>query len=226
VAATMLLPGNGDTTGGTSVKYGVRMVESANCGGTSQEFVIEDGLLPGDISQHPTIRSINETLAQLQEQSQTCEEGSSTASGVTCLQAGAFIALLHNFNWCGHYDLLRLQDSLGTWSSIPWGRVTQNKCRCFHISIPSSKRVVRRFIDAVNSCAALDMKLPAHDELEELVAATTAKSSCDGCFHGCVLMIDGFLSPRQKPSDDEVTNPADYYSGHKRTHGLNVQAFV
>jgi hypothetical protein len=104
------------------------------------------------------------------------------------------------------------------------GETHKTNADAFHISIPSSKRVVRRFIDAVNECEALDIDLPTHDELEELASDTTKKSTCNGCFHGCVLMVDGFLSPRQKPGDDEVKNPADFYSGHKKTHGLNVQA--
>ena len=62
------------------------------------------------------------------------------------------------------------------------------------------------------------------DELEDLAIRTTQKSTCDATFHGCVLMIDGFLSTRNKPGDHECNTPADFYSGHKKTHGLNVQA--
>ena len=104
------------------------------------------------------------------------------------------------------------------------GESHKTNADAFHISIPSSKRVVRQFIEAVIQCPALAITKPTHDELEDLAAQTTKKSSCDGCFHGCVLMVDGFLSPRNKPSDNEVTNPADYYSGHKKTFGVNVQA--
>jgi hypothetical protein len=104
------------------------------------------------------------------------------------------------------------------------GESHKTNADAFHISIPSSKRVVRQFIEAVIRCPALAIIKPTHDELEDLATQTTKKSSCDGCFHGCVLMVDGFLSPRNKPSDNEVTNPADYYSGHKKTFGVNVQA--
>jgi hypothetical protein len=96
-ASVPLLPDNGPMEFPTSsVKYGVRMVESASDGGTiCQEYVMEEGLLPGDVSQHPTIRLINETLAQLQRQPEEGEEGSSSSSGgVTFLQAGGFIAQL------------------------------------------------------------------------------------------------------------------------------------
>jgi DDE superfamily endonuclease len=59
------------------------------------------------------------------------------------------------------------------------------------------------------------------NELQSLFDAWTEKSSADEVFHGAVLMMDGFLSPRTTPT---CSNPADYYSGHKKLHGLNAQA--
>jgi hypothetical protein len=94
----------------------------------------------------------------------------------------------------------------------------------FHISLASSKRIVSVFIDAVINCDKLSIVLPKEDELEDLAIETTKKSTCDASFHGCVLMMDGFLSSRIKPGDNECSTPADYFSGHKKTHGLNVQA--
>jgi hypothetical protein len=90
----------------------------------------------------------------------------------------------------------------------------------FHISISSSKRVVRQFIDTVIQRPPPAIKLPTHDKLEELAVETTKKSTCDGSFHGCVLMIDGFLSTRNKPSVNNCRNLADYYNSHKKTFGL------
>jgi hypothetical protein len=104
------------------------------------------------------------------------------------------------------------------------GESHKTNADAFHISISSSKRVVSQFICAVNSCDELLINLPEANELELLANQTTKKSTCDGIFHGCVLMIDGFLSIRNKPGDNECSNPADYYSGHKKTHGINVQA--
>jgi hypothetical protein len=92
VAVSVPLPDSAHSEVRLSMNYGVRMVESACFGGTvCQEYVMEEGLLPGDISQHPTIRFINETLTQLQTQPQ---DDSSPSSGVTFLQAGGFVAQL------------------------------------------------------------------------------------------------------------------------------------
>jgi hypothetical protein len=104
------------------------------------------------------------------------------------------------------------------------GESHKTNADAFHISISSSKRVVSQFLCAVNCCDGLSIRLPQAHELESLAFQTTQKSSCDRIFHGCILMIDGFLSIRNKPGDNECSNPADYYSGHKKAHGMNVQA--
>jgi hypothetical protein len=104
------------------------------------------------------------------------------------------------------------------------GESHKTNADAFHISLASSKRVVSLFIDAVVKCDKLAIHLPKEDELEELATNTTKKSTCDGLFHGCIMMIDGFLSSRIKPGDHECSTPADFFSGHKKTHGLNVQA--
>jgi hypothetical protein len=99
VAATVQLPSNSDDEDATtSVKYGVRMVSGDNgIGLTCQEYVVEEGLAPGEISHHPTIQSINETLARLQtveSASDASAENSSPSSGLAFRQAGGFIAQL------------------------------------------------------------------------------------------------------------------------------------
>ena len=48
------------------------------------------------------------------------------------------------------------------------------------------------------------------------------KSDAGDMFHGCVGCIDGWLCCIQLPRD--VTNQADFFSGHCKRYGLNVQA--
>jgi hypothetical protein len=64
------------------------------------------------------------------------------------------------------------------------------------------------------------------DEVETIPAGWTVKSTARPCYHGVVLAVDGLLSSRTQPRKDDCPNPADYYSGHMRVHGLNVQAAV
>jgi hypothetical protein len=74
----------------------------------------------------------------------------------------------------------------------------------------------------VINCDAQAIHLPKEEELESIAYRWTQKSTADGVFHGAVLMLDGFLSPRTKPA---VTNAADYHTGHKKIFALNhVQA--
>jgi DDE superfamily endonuclease len=109
---------------------------------------------------------------------------------------------------------------------LQWLGVESHKTNAdaFHISIASSKRVVTQFINALNECNLLSINLPTEDELEDLAIRTTEKSTCDASFYGCVLMIDGFLATRIKPGNHECKAQADFYSGHKKTYGINVQA--
>jgi hypothetical protein len=136
------------------------------------------------------------------------------------------ILVNHKQSQCASGGIEPIDANIVVACGLRWlgGESHKTNADAFHISISSSKRVVYQFISAVNSCTELSINLPKHDELEDLANETTKKSTCDGVFHGCVLMMDGFLSIRNKPGDNECTNPADYYSGHKKTHGINVQA--
>ena len=95
---------------------------------------------------------------------------------------------------------------------------------CFHISKSSSKRAVRRFVQAVLDCEALAINLPEPEELPRLAASWSEMSTCPGKpFHGIVLALDGFLCARITPN---VANDAHYHNNHKKIHALNVQAAV
>jgi hypothetical protein len=96
----------------------------------------------------------------------------------------------------------------------------------FHFSYSSSRRVINKFIDSV-IYHLNNINLPSTDEeLATVAAGWTIKSTADGCYLGLVLALDGFLSSRTKPRKDDCSNPADYFSGHKRVYGINVQAAV
>ena len=93
----------------------------------------------------------------------------------------------------------------------------------FHISKSSSKRCVKRFIQAVIDDID-NIHLPRAEELPELAVSWSEMSTCpDNHLHGCVLALDGFLSVRTTP---DVENDAQYFSTHKKFHCLNVQAAV
>jgi hypothetical protein len=95
----------------------------------------------------------------------------------------------------------------------------------FHFSRASARRVVARFIDAV--IESLQICLPTtNNELEAIAAGWTQKSSGQGCYHGLVLALDGYLSTRTVPSRSECPNAADFFSGHKKIPALNVQAAI
>jgi hypothetical protein len=87
-------------------------------------------------------------------------------------------------------------------------------------------RIVNRFIHAVIENMNKVSLQTANDELETIAAGWTVKSTERPCYHGVVLVVDGLLSSRTQPRKQNCPNPADYYSGHTRVHGLNVQAAV
>ena len=93
------------------------------------------------------------------------------------------------------------------------------------ISYPSAWRLADKFLDAVLQCEALSFQLPTSQEkLQEYANGFDQISTAEGLFFGVVGAIDGWLCCINKPSD--VSNPLDYFSGHYRRFGLNVQAVV
>jgi hypothetical protein len=93
------------------------------------------------------------------------------------------------------------------------------------VSMSSARRLTNKFLDAVLQCEALSLKLPASQEaLKACANGFECKSTAEGVFFGFVGAIDGWLCCINKPLD--VSNPLDYFSGHYRRFGLNVQAMV
>ena len=78
------------------------------------------------------------------------------------------------------------------------------------------------FLDAVLMCDELDIHLPhSQKDLVELANGFDAISTAQSVFFGVIGAIDGWLCTTNKPSD--VPNPGDFYSGHYKRFGLNVQ---
>jgi hypothetical protein len=95
----------------------------------------------------------------------------------------------------------------------------------FHISLRSAQRIVNRFLDAMIECGHeyCEIELPLDDELEALAEEWSELSTAGGSMNGCVLAIDGFLSPRTKP---DVDDPNEFFTDGKSIYCLNVIAAV
>ena len=94
------------------------------------------------------------------------------------------------------------------------------------MSIPSAKRVINMFLDAIDfndECPELAIKLPRNAyEIHELAERWEEKSTGHGLMRGHVAALDGYFASSICPFD--VDNQQDYYSGHYMSHGLNIQA--
>jgi len=91
------------------------------------------------------------------------------------------------------------------------------------ISIDSTRRVVHMFLDAVLICTELDLHLPkTQKELVQLATGFDTISNTHSVFFSVIGAIDGWLRTTNKPSD--VPIPGDFYSGHYKQFGFNVQA--
>jgi hypothetical protein len=92
-------------------------------------------------------------------------------------------------------------------------------------------RIRTLFLDAVMDCDNLAIKFPETvDELEEQARCFASKSSAD-IILGCVGAIDGILitivQPNRKNMDtNKVINVCDFFSGHYKRLGPNVQAAI
>ena len=95
----------------------------------------------------------------------------------------------------------------------------------FHISLSSAQRIVNRFLQAVVDCDHQDcvIELPPDDQLEAIAQEWSKLSTAGGSMFGCVLAVDGFLSPRLQPN---VESSRDYYTDRKSIYCLNIIAAV
>ena len=92
------------------------------------------------------------------------------------------------------------------------------------ISTSSFYRIVWKCIDAIINCTLLSIDFPTKTEevIEAAKGFTTISSQ--GCIWNCVAVIDGYHLQMRTPSKKEVKNVKSFFSGHYRTHGVNIQA--
>jgi hypothetical protein len=117
-------------------------------------------------------------------------KSSNSTGGIDMISPDIIVA--SRLRWLGGDDMKAIEDT-------------------FHISLPSAQRIVNWFLDDVIDCDHKDcaVELPKDDELEVIAQEWDKLSSAGGSMFGCVLAIDGFLSPRTKP---DAERPNDYYT--------------
>jgi hypothetical protein len=93
-------------------------------------------------------------------------------------------------------------------------------------SLDATYKAFDDFVDAVNSCLELDIKMPQSSEEWETINRQFRSKSTKEIIGGCVGALDGFFQRTTKPSQTEVANVLSYYSGHYESYGLNCQACV
>ena len=115
---------------------------------------------------------------------------------------------------------------LGVWIEISgWCKVYRVSKYIWTFNILLSKRVANTFLNAVNTCLDLEIKIP--DSVKDLNQLAKDRNQISTCFHlfkGVVGAIDGMLVCITKPQPQPDICVTDYFSGHYFRYGLNVQA--
>ena len=93
----------------------------------------------------------------------------------------------------------------------------------FGVSISVAHQKIKPFVQAVNKSFTIDVPWSAK-ELERCAAVWNEKSGAFGMFHGCVGVINGWLSCIHKPKNAD--NTVHCHGGYYQQHGVNVQALV
>jgi hypothetical protein len=87
----------------------------------------------------------------------------------------------------------------------------------YGVSYPSVYVITKTFLDAVNSCTALSIKIPTTNKEKQAVMNGFLEKSEQQLLRGCIGAIDGYLQPCDG-------FPQAYWSGYYMSYGLNVQA--
>lgn len=102
-------------------------------------------------------------------------------------------------------------------------------CRIHGVSKPAVFRSIRQVVRAINSHPLVGKpKWPTNEEECDVYAQEWASMSgpspeARGLLDHCVGAIDGILIRTRAPTRRETTRVRDFFSGHKKTVGLNVQ---
>ncbi|CAN0226158.1 unnamed protein product, partial [Scytosiphon promiscuus] len=93
-----------------------------------------------------------------------------------------------------------------------------------NVAKSTAYRMVHDGIDAIVQCKRLRIKFPqTPEELQESADGFRARSSED-VLKRCVGAADGLIIRILKPNKAEHACPDRFYSGHKKTVGINLQA--
>ena len=102
------------------------------------------------------------------------------------------------------------------------GSLAKDTADLYGFSHPYAPQLINKFLDAVDKCPELQIKLPqTTEELKRHADDWDEHSGADGLYYGVVGAIDGWLACTDAPS---LVNVTDYFSGHYQRYGLNVQA--
>jgi hypothetical protein len=89
------------------------------------------------------------------------------------------------------------------------------------ISLPF---MAKKFMSAVVTCAALEIRLPDASDITalKLLASQFEENTSVPVFRGCVGALDGMTVFIKAPTAAEAENVLAYYSGHYKCDSLNV----
>jgi hypothetical protein len=79
-------------------------------------------------------------------------------------------------------------------------------------------------LGSVTNCKQLALKFPRTREECEVVAETFCNCSMEDAIVNCVGAVDGYLLCIDVPSKEQAGNVRNYFSGHYKRYGINVQA--
>jgi hypothetical protein len=93
------------------------------------------------------------------------------------------------------------------------------------MSTSSLYRLIWKTIKAINNCCHNDLtvKFPTSVDDVKTAAAGFSSISKEGCIWNCIAVVDGYHLQTITPEVTEVRNIRSFYSGHYKTHGLNIQ---
>ena len=103
------------------------------------------------------------------------------------------------------------------------GELPKSLFELYRLSLTLVEQVIDKFILAVANCDNLAIKLQETEgELFDLAEGFKNISGADDLFYGVVAALDEWLCTSESPWN--VTNAGDFFSGHYKRYGLNVQA--
>ena len=90
----------------------------------------------------------------------------------------------------------------------------KDQCHIVGTSLDAAYKAFDGFVDAINSCLELDIKMPQSlEEWDTLNWQFRSKSNYE-IIGGCVGALDVFFRHTTTPSQTEVANVLSYYLGH------------